>query len=153
MLARQADLDGDGVLSEKEFAKAVLTMGFANATKAMIDATFAALDTDSSGTLDYLELDKRLRRLGDRPVPPPEPHPELVPPSSTAVTGSQSARPRRNWARQTIGGILSGRAMRSGIISSAGYASETHFSATLPARFKRSLQRRAPAARARESSF
>lgn len=54
-----------GQVSKKEWRKAIKGMGFKRATKQSIDATFDSLDGDGSGELDFLELDKQLRRLGD----------------------------------------------------------------------------------------
>ena len=62
---RDLDTDGSGELELKEFGKAIISMGFVDATKADIEATFAALDSDGSGKISYKELDKRLR---EKPV-------------------------------------------------------------------------------------
>ena len=64
---REMDGDGSGEVTKKEFRRAVAAMGYLHATNEQADSAFDALDTDHSGKLDYLELDKRLRRLGDRP--------------------------------------------------------------------------------------
>ena len=42
-------------------------MGFRHATKERIDAAFDALDDDQSGIIEYAELEKKLRRLQERP--------------------------------------------------------------------------------------
>jgi hypothetical protein len=59
-LFRDWDDDGDGVVTRKEFHKAMADLGF-NVPKAEIDALFTEWDPDGSGSLDHKELTKRLR--------------------------------------------------------------------------------------------
>jgi len=57
-----------GEVAKKEFYAAIKAMGFVRATPESVEATFDVLDGDHSAKLGYLELDKKLRRLGERPV-------------------------------------------------------------------------------------
>ena len=61
------DTDASGELSKKEFRQAVARLGFVRASRPSVDEAFTVLDEDHSGQLGYTELDKKLRRLGDRP--------------------------------------------------------------------------------------
>ena len=60
-LFREWDEDGDGVVSKKEFRKAMPLLGL-EVPKKEIDALFDSWDPDGSGSLTLKELDKKLRR-------------------------------------------------------------------------------------------
>ena len=117
---RDMDADGSGAVTQKEFGKAVKALGFVHATKEATDAAFKALDTDGNGKIDYLELDKRLRRLGEPPAREPIPEPSSTCSSSLPAPSTSrdprleapAAAPRQGtarWARQALGGFMSGR--------------------------------------------
>jgi len=57
---RAWDEDRDGLVSRKEFRKAIAVLGL-EASREDIDAVFDSLDYDGSGCLDYAELKKALR--------------------------------------------------------------------------------------------
>ena len=64
---RGMDADGSGEITRSSAQPS--QPRHVHATNEQADSAFEALDTDQSGRIDYLELDKRLRRMGDRPEP------------------------------------------------------------------------------------
>ena len=61
-LFRQWDEDASGAIDKDEFRRAVKLMGFDFlASDTEIDMVFNSLDVDSSGMLEYKELNKQLR--------------------------------------------------------------------------------------------
>ena len=63
-LFREWDEDGDGVVSKKEFRKAMPLLGL-EVPKKEIDALFESWDPDGSGRLELKEIEKQLRRGAD----------------------------------------------------------------------------------------
>lgn len=57
------DEDGDGVVDEREFRRAVRSLGFADVPAKQIDAVFREFDEDGSGEISRFELEKRLRKF------------------------------------------------------------------------------------------
>ena len=81
---REMDADKSGELTKAEFGKAVKKMGFVTATKEKIDEVFSWADKDGGGTIEYTEMDKKLRSLrGERgsPLGAPPPPAASKPPS------------------------------------------------------------------------
>ncbi len=75
------DTDRSGALSRYEFSIALNKFGFNSATDAEISAVVQQIDADGSGSVQYKELEKILKRLGPRPPPMVEqPHPPAPPP-------------------------------------------------------------------------
>lgn len=66
-LFRVWDTDGDGMITKKEFRRAVATLGFAEVDKKQIDALFDRLDKDKTGTIEYREVNQFLGRQALRP--------------------------------------------------------------------------------------
>ena len=62
-LFREWDEDGDGVVTKKEFRKAMPLLGF-DAPREMVDQLFDELDPDGGGAISTVELNKALRRGG-----------------------------------------------------------------------------------------
>ena len=56
------DADGNGMVDESEFRKAVISLGLADVLPATIDQVFRELDDDGSGSVSYRELDRKLRK-------------------------------------------------------------------------------------------
>ena len=78
------DTDRSGALSKGEFAAALRKFGYSSATDAQVVEVLAVVDADGSGSVQYKEMEKLLRRLGPRqkaeveeepPPPPPPPKP------------------------------------------------------------------------------
>ena len=89
---RDMDADGSGAVTKTEFAMAIVALGFVHATKEATDAAFKALDTDGNGKIDYLELDKRLRRLGEPPAREPIPEPSSSTCSCSSLPAPHTAK-------------------------------------------------------------
>ena len=68
-LFREWDEDGDGVVSKKEFRKAMPLLGL-EVPKKEIDALFESWDPDGSGRLELKEMEKQLRRGADVQLDP-----------------------------------------------------------------------------------
>ena len=69
-LFQSMDKNGDGLVSRKEFTNGLIKSGVCAASlRPAIASVFDAWDTDQSGSLDFREFDKKLRRT----VPPPGP--------------------------------------------------------------------------------
>ena len=68
-LFREWDEDGDGVVSKKEFRKAMPLLGL-EVPKKEIDALFESWDPDGSGRLELKEIEKQLRRGADVQLDP-----------------------------------------------------------------------------------
>ena len=60
-LFREWDEDGNGQVSASEFRRSIGALGYEGSSET-INELFASFDTDGSGSLDYRELSKRLRR-------------------------------------------------------------------------------------------
>ena len=60
-LFREWDEDADGIVSRKEFRKAMPLLGL-EVPRAEIDALFDSWDNDGSGKITLAELNKKLRR-------------------------------------------------------------------------------------------
>lgn len=58
----QWDEDGSGTISKQEFRRALPMIGLRNCPRTVIDTLFDALDEDHSGSIEYRELNKTLRR-------------------------------------------------------------------------------------------
>jgi hypothetical protein len=82
-LFRAWDTDGDGMITKKEFRRAVATLGFAEVDKKQIDALFDRLDKDKTGTIEYREVNRFLGRQA------------LLPPGSPGSPASSPASPQR----------------------------------------------------------
>ena len=52
---REMDTDRSGEISLKEFRQAIQALGFVHASKESVDATFAVLDDNHSGSITYSE--------------------------------------------------------------------------------------------------
>ena len=63
-LFREWDEDASGVVSKKEFRRAMQHLGLA-AARAEVDALFDEFDPDGSGAIEFRELNKALRRGND----------------------------------------------------------------------------------------
>jgi len=72
-LFRSWDEDGDGLISKKEFGRAMGVLGF-DAPKAAVDGLFGEWDKDGSGVLEFKELTKILQH-GPKAAPAPAPAP------------------------------------------------------------------------------
>ena len=69
-LFREWDENGDGVVSKKEFRRAMPLLGF-DVPKPEIDALFDQFDPDLTGQVEYVELKKHLQKFKvDKPPPP-----------------------------------------------------------------------------------
>ena len=65
-LFKEWDEDGDGVVTKKEFRRAVPMLGLDPVpSKADIDALFDQWDPDGSGNIDFKELNKILRKSAE----------------------------------------------------------------------------------------
>ena len=62
-LFRDWDDNGDGLISKKEFRQAMPALGL-NVDRSHADALFDSFDPDGSGTIEYHELNKLLRKQG-----------------------------------------------------------------------------------------
>ena len=82
-LFRAWDTDGDGMITKKEFRRAVATLGFAEVDKKQIDALFDRLDKDKTGTIEYREVNRFLGRQA------------LLAPGSPGSPASSPASPQR----------------------------------------------------------
>lgn len=70
-LFRIWDIDGNGLVSKKEFRKAIRALRL-SASVAEVDSVFAAWDRDGSGSISSRELSKILRRGAENDVTLPE---------------------------------------------------------------------------------
>ena len=61
-LFRGLDENGDGNVSKKEFRKALPLLGLTEITRDTADLFFNTIDEDGSGSIQYSELSKKLRR-------------------------------------------------------------------------------------------
>jgi len=93
---REMDTDRSGEISLKEFRQAIRALGFVHASKESVDATFAVLDDNHSGSITYSELDKKLRRLGERELlfAPPIEGAALLSAGEKVAHGHADRRPR-----------------------------------------------------------
>lgn len=57
------DEDGNGTVDEKEFRRAILTLGFSDVPVQQIDQIFREFDEDRSGSISRFEIEKRLRKF------------------------------------------------------------------------------------------
>ena len=64
-LFRKWDTDGDNTVSKHEFRQAITELGL-TASRSQMDALFDSLDADGSGSIDFKELNKGLRRKQSR---------------------------------------------------------------------------------------
>ena len=62
-LFREWDLNGDGMISPKEFRRAMREIGYA-VPREHVDLVFESMDPDGSGQIEYKELSKLLRHAG-----------------------------------------------------------------------------------------
>lgn len=69
-LFREWDADGDGMVSKKEFRKAMPMIGF-DVPKAEIDQVFDSMDSDVSGAIGYKEMQKLLKIGAGKPTGKP----------------------------------------------------------------------------------
>ena len=66
-LFRDWDTDADGTVSRREFERALHALGLRDVSDAELSELFGSFDPDSSGTVEFSELHKLLRRrVGDR---------------------------------------------------------------------------------------
>ena len=71
-LFRDWDTDGDGKITSKEFRAAVAALGY-EGPRGEVDALFAQMDVDSSGSMEFKEMNRALRKGAQLLLPTPAP--------------------------------------------------------------------------------
>ena len=59
----QWDQDGSGMVDQREFRRAVQSLGFGDVSTKQIEDVFLEIDTDGSGSISRHEMKKRLRKF------------------------------------------------------------------------------------------
>ena len=93
-LFREWDLNGDGMISPKEFRRAMMSLKL-QCTREEIDQLFVTFDPDGSNTIDFRELHRELRKAKARAASagPPSSHRGPILPTTPRAYRSEDGAP------------------------------------------------------------